>query len=63
MTRESRYGKRLLMDEFKREMNSEIRIKLIKAECPPKSIRQWYERVANLNRYWKESKRKREIKG
>jgi len=31
------------MNEFKREMNSEIRKRLIEAECPPKSIRQWYE--------------------
>ena len=43
MARESRYRERPLMNEFKREMNSEIRKRLIEAECPPKSIRQWYE--------------------
>ena len=30
----------------------------MEAECPPKSIRQWYKRVVNLDRYCRESKRK-----
>jgi len=33
-----------------------IRRKLIEAEKPPKSIEQWYERVVNLDRYWRENR-------
>jgi len=30
---------------------------LIEAENSPRSIEQWYERMTNLNRYWRESRR------
>jgi len=33
---------------------------LIEAECPLKSIRQLYKRVANLDRHCRESRRKEE---
>jgi len=37
-----------------------IRRKLIETERPPTSIEQWYEHASNLNRHWRESKRKEE---
>ena len=40
VARESRYERRLLIKEFKREMNGGIRRKLMKAENPPASIEQ-----------------------
>ena len=36
--RESRYERRLLVEKFKREINREIRRKLIEAKNPPVSI-------------------------
>jgi len=48
------------MEEFKREMNRAIRRKLMEAERPPTSIEQWYEHATNLDRHWRESKRKEE---
>jgi len=33
---------------------------LIEAECPPKSIKQWYEKVARLDRHCRESQREEE---
>ena len=48
--RESRYEGRLLVEEFKRGMNREIRRKLIEAENLPASIKQWYRRVMALDR-------------
>jgi len=39
-TRESGYDERPLVEEFKREMNGEIRRKLIEAENQPSSIEQ-----------------------
>jgi len=56
--RGSRYKRRLLIEEFKREMNRMIRRKLMEAERPPTSIEQWYEYATNLDRYWRESRRK-----
>jgi len=38
--RGSRYKKRLLVKEFKREMSGAIRRKLMKTERPPTSIKQ-----------------------
>ena len=56
--RESRYQERALAEEFKREMNRVIRRKLMKVERPLVSIKQWYEHTTNLNKHWRESKRK-----
>jgi len=50
MARGSRYEERLLMEEFKRGMNGEIRRKLMKAKNPLVSIEQWYKRVTALDR-------------
>jgi len=36
--RRSRYKKRALVEEFKREINSNIMCKLMETEQPPKSI-------------------------
>ena len=49
--RGSRYKERPLIEEFKRRMNGMIRRKLMEAERPPTSIKQWYECTTNLDRY------------
>ena len=56
--RESRYEGRLLIEEFKRGMNGMIRRKLMEAKRSPTSIEQWYEYTTNLDRHWRESRRK-----
>ena len=58
--RGSRYERRLLIEKFKRGMNGGIRRKLIEAENPPASIKQWYKRAMALDRNWRESRRKEE---
>jgi len=49
-----------LIEEFKREMNRMIRRKLMEVERPPASIEQWYNHATNLDRHWRESRRKEE---
>jgi len=39
-------------------MNGVIRRKLIEVEKPLISIEQWYEHATNLDKHWRESKRK-----
>jgi len=58
--RESSYERKALVKEFKREINRVIRSKLIEAERPPNSIEQWYKCATNLDRHWRESRRKKE---
>jgi len=58
--RGSRYKGRPLMEEFKRGINGEIRRKLMEAENPLASIKQWYKRATALNRNWRESRREEE---
>jgi len=58
VARGSRYKGRPLVKEFKRGMNRVRRRKLIEIERPPTSIEQWYEYATNLDRHWRESKRK-----
>ena len=58
--RGSRYEGRPLVEEFKRGMNGEIRRKLMEAENPPTSIKQWYQRAMALDRNWRESRREEE---
>ena len=60
--RESKYKERLLIEEFKREINGVIRHKLIKAEYFPRNLQQLYKRVITLNMDWKESRREEEIR-
>ena len=56
----SGYERRPLIEEFKRGMNGIIRRKLMEAERPPTSIKQWYEHTTNLDRHWRESRREEE---
>ena len=58
--RGSRYKRRPLVEEFKWEMNGEIRRKLMEVENPPASIEQWYRRATALDRNWRESRREEE---
>jgi len=58
--RGSGYEGRLLVEEFKRGMNSGIRRKLMEAENPLASIEQWYRRATALDRNWRESRREEE---
>ena len=60
IARESRYEKRLLIKEFKREMNGTIMRKLMEAKYPFRSIEQRYKRVVNLDKHWRESKSEEE---
>ena len=57
--RESGFKRRVLVEEFKQRMNRMIRRKLMEAKQPSRSIEQWYERATNLNRHWRESRRKK----
>jgi len=58
--RGSEYKGRLLIEEFKREINGGIRRKLMEAENPLISIEQWYKRTTALDRNWRESKKEKE---
>ena len=58
--RGSGYEGRPLVEEFKRGMNGRIRRKLMEAENPPASIKQWYRRETALDRNWRKSRRKEE---
>ena len=60
MVRGSRYKERPLIEEFKREMNGEIRRKLMEVENLLASIEQWYRRATALDRNWRESRREEE---
>ena len=46
------------MEYFKRKINRVIRRKLMKAKRPSRSIEQWYKRAVNLDRHWRESRKK-----
>ena len=50
--RGSGYEGRPLVEEFKRGINRGIRRKLMEAENPPTSIKQWYRRATALDRNW-----------
>ena len=58
--RRSGYEGRLLVEDFKREINRVIRRKLMEAKNQPGSIEQWYRRAMALNRNWRESRREKE---
>ena len=49
--RGSEYEGRPLVEEFKRGINRAIRRKLMEAEWPLMSIKQWYKWATNLNRH------------
>ena len=50
VARGSGYEGRPLVEEFKREINGEIRRKLMESKNPLVSIKQWYRRATALNR-------------
>jgi len=56
----SEYERRSLIEKFERRINSGIRRKLMEAERPLTTIRQWYERAIVLDRNERESRRKKE---
>jgi len=56
-TRGSRYEGQLFIEEFKRGMNGTIQQRLIESECQPGTIEQWYKRITNLDRNWRESRK------
>ena len=58
--RGSGYEGRPLVEEFKRKMSGAIGRKLMEAERPPISIKQWYKCATNLDQHWRESKREEE---
>ena len=58
--RGSKYERRLLVKEFKREINRMIIRKLMEAENQPGSIEQWYRRATALDRNWRESRQEEE---
>jgi len=58
--RGSGYEGRLLVEEFKRGINSGIRRKLMEVENPLTSIENWYKRTTALDRNWRESRREEE---
>ena len=58
--RGSGYEERPLVEEFKRGMNGGIWRKLMEAENPLISIKQWYRRTMALDRNWRESRREEE---
>ena len=60
VARGSGYEGRPLIEEFKRGMNGGIRRKLMEAENPPASIKQWYKRATALDRNWRQSRREEE---
>ena len=58
--RGSKYERKPLVEEFKQGINGGIRRKLMEAENPPTSIKQWYRRAMALDRNWRESRREKE---
>ena len=58
--RESSYKERSLIEEFKREINRVIQRKLMEVEYLSRSIEQWYKRVTNLDKHWRESRQEEE---
>ena len=57
VARRSGYKGKLLIKEFKREINRTIYQRSMESEWQPISIEQWYNRAIVLDRNWKESKR------
>jgi len=51
VVRGCRYKGRVLVEEFKKEMNRVIRRKLIETKKSSSTIEQWYKYVMNLDRH------------
>ena len=60
VARKSGYKGRPLVEEFKRGINRGIRRKLMEAENPLASIKQWYRRITAFDRNWRESRKEEE---
>ena len=60
VARKSEYEERLLVEEFKREINITICQRLMELEQQLGLIKQWYNRAIALDRSWRESKREKE---
>ena len=60
VVRGSGYEGRLLIEEFKRGINTIIRRRLMEAENQSGSIEQWFKRAVTLDRNWRESRREEE---
>ena len=58
--RRSVYERRMLIEKFRREINSTIRHKLIEIEWPFLSISEWFDNTINLDRNWRENRREEE---
>ena len=58
--RKSGYEGRLLVEEFKRGINTIKCQRLLELEQSPSSIKQWYDRTITLDRNWRESRREEE---
>ena len=59
VAKDSKYKERLLVEEFKREMNGTICCRLIETKQQPTSIGQQYNRAVVLDRNQRESKREK----
>jgi len=57
--RGSSYERCILIEEFKWNINSTIRRRLMEVECQPSSIEQWQEWAIILDRNWRESRREK----
>lgn len=56
IARDSKYGGRALVEEFKRSLNKGLRTKLMESEDPPYDISEWYARSMKLDRIWRHAK-------
>jgi len=63
VTRGSSYERRLLIEEFKRELNRAIRRKLAKAEELLSTIGEWQERVVRLDRNQRQNRAEERMLG
>ena len=61
--RESGYERRLLVEEFKREISAIICWRLIESEWQHSSIEQWYNQAITLDQNWREQERRGKIEG
>jgi len=51
VVRENEFEESLLIEKFKRDMNEVVQRRLMEAESLLRSIKQWYEKATNFNRY------------
>ena len=56
ITRESKYKRQPLIEEFKRGLSGGIRRKLAEAESPPCTIEKWQERAVRLDKNQRQSR-------